>query len=341
MAASVIMNSLTYLLKFLRRPFAGHTRSLLKEYFAVRGLVPDERRGEFAYWRHLTDRLRGQINEQTSPFYAFHTYRDVDQILRRHQGCARRVLEIGPGSNLGALFCFLAGGADRVVGVDIAPVDPNPQFYRILKNYLACVAGFKWWMPSAIQDSCPDVRQIDFWEEVDADALFRRIEYHAPVSADKLPFGKDEFDLIYSCAAMEHFDRPLDAVREMCRVLKPGGLTVHNIDLRNHAGTHPLDHLRWSEADYRRKTEKYGDGRGIDQILQGEWKSEVFCNRLLAGSWKEIFMQAGLRILQFDVLSRVAPTTIDPAVYAAPYRDHTREELAPLIIRVVAQRPAA
>jgi SAM-dependent methyltransferase len=328
------------LLKFLRRPFAGHVRSLFREYFAVRGRVPGERRGEFAYWRHLTDRLRWQVNIASSPFYAFHVYRETDQIVRRHQCCSRRVLELGTGSNLGVLFCFMAGGAERAVGVDIAPIGPNPEFYRILKDYLACVGGFQWWRPFAMKDSCPDVRYLEFWENVDADTLFQRIEYRAPVAAHELPFGENEFDLVYSCAAMEHFDQPQDAVKEIYRVLKPGGLAVHGIDLRNHSGTHPLDHLRWSEEDYRRMTEKYGDGRGIDQILQQQWKAEVFCNRLLAKSWKEIFLKAGLKIVQFDVISQVDPVTIDPSRYAAPFRDHSKEELAPLIIRVVAQRPA-
>jgi SAM-dependent methyltransferase len=335
------MNSFTSFIKYLRRPFVGELWSLLREYFAVAGRVPAERRKEFAYWRHVTDKLRWQISVQSSPFYAFHSYRNIDHIVRRHQGGARRILELGPGSSLGVLFCFLAGGAERAVGADIAPIDRNPEFYRLLKDYLACVAGFKWWMPTAIHDSCPDVRKVDFWEEVDVDALLQRIEYRAPVTADKLPFGESEFDLVYSCAAMEHFDRPQEAVREMCRVLAPGGLAVHFIDLRNHGGTHPLDHLRWSEAEYSRRTEKYCDGRGIDQILEGEWKGEVFCNRLLAGAWKNIFLEAGLQILQFDVISQVDPATIDPSLYAAPFRNHTKEELAPLIIRVVAQRQAS
>ncbi len=41
-------------------------------------------------------------------------------------------------------------------------------------------------------------------------------------SADALPFGDGEFDLVVSCMAFHHFPNPGAALREMHRVLKPG-----------------------------------------------------------------------------------------------------------------------
>ena len=49
--------------------------------------------------------------------------------------------------------------------------------------------------------------------------------------AADLPLPSDGFDLIVCCAAFKNFTRPLDALDEMYRVLKPGG-TALIVDLR-------------------------------------------------------------------------------------------------------------
>lgn len=323
--------------QFIRRK-QKEVLSFLKFYRRY-SAAPTGRRVEFAFFRQLINELQGQINNQATPFYAFHVYREMDQLVRLHQGFPRRVLELGPGSSLGALVCFLAGGAERAAGVDIQPIERHPEFYRILKDYLACVAGFRWWRPFAAMDNRPNIRYPDSWERVDVEKLLERVEYFAPRSANDLPFQEGEFDLIYSCAAMEHFDKPQEVVREIRRVLVPGGLTIHEIDLRHHRHADSLGHLRLSEEEYQREAKKYGDGRGIDQILNGHWTGEVFCNRLLASDWKRIFLDEGLQILQFDTLCEVDLATIDPAQYAAPFCARSKNELAPLLIRVVAKRP--
>src|SRR5205807_7051227 len=41
-----------------------------------------------------------------------------------------------------------------------------------------------------------------------------------------LPFVDDSFDAIYSMGTIEHFDETEQAVREMARVLKPGGRAI-------------------------------------------------------------------------------------------------------------------
>lgn len=53
-------------------------------------------------------------------------------------------------------------------------------------------------------------------------------------SASNLPFPRDSFDFLLCRAAFKNFAKPVEALREMCRVLKPGGRGVI-IDLRRDA----------------------------------------------------------------------------------------------------------
>ncbi len=324
---------------FCRHYIGGQARCALRHYRALAGRVPEEHRWEFAVYRHLTEQLRQQSDPQGSPFYFFHVYSEVMQMARQHGHEPRRVLELGPGASLGVLFCFVAVGAERAVGVDVEPVQHNPEFYSVLKDYLASVGGFRWWRPRAVDGRRPAVRYPGCWETVDAQALLDRIEYRAPVYAHAPPFGDGEFDFVFSNAAMEHFDQPEKAVQEVCRVLAPGGITTHEIDLGHHKPGHPLQHLRWSREEYQRMTQKYGGGHGIEGILGGTWNGLPYCNRLLAADWRRIFVEAGLEVLRLEVVSEVDPATINPADFAEPYCRRSREELAPVAIRVVARRP--
>jgi ubiquinone/menaquinone biosynthesis C-methylase UbiE len=53
-------------------------------------------------------------------------------------------------------------------------------------------------------------------------------------SASNLPFPKDSFDFLVCRAAFKNFAKPVVALQEMCRVLKPGGRALI-IDLRGDA----------------------------------------------------------------------------------------------------------
>ena len=53
-------------------------------------------------------------------------------------------------------------------------------------------------------------------------------------SASSLPFPKESFDLLLCRAAFKNFAKPVEALIEMCRVLRPGGRAVI-IDLKRNA----------------------------------------------------------------------------------------------------------
>jgi predicted SAM-dependent methyltransferase len=63
----------------------------------------------------------------------------------------------------------------------------------------------------------PGYVNVDIMSDKAADAL---------ADLRQLPFGTGAVDLVYSCAAIEHFGRRewVDVLREWARVLKPGGL---------------------------------------------------------------------------------------------------------------------
>lgn len=55
-----------------------------------------------------------------------------------------------------------------------------------------------------------------------------------------LPFADDSFDAIYSMGTIEHFDETEKAVREMARVLKPGGRAIVGVPNRHDPFLRPL-----------------------------------------------------------------------------------------------------
>lgn len=62
-----------------------------------------------------------------------------------------------------------------------------------------------------------------------------------PGSASDMPFPKDSFDFLLCRAAFKNFAEPVNALKEMWRVLRPGGRALI-IDMRGDATRDALDH---------------------------------------------------------------------------------------------------
>jgi SAM-dependent methyltransferase len=111
----------------------------------------------------------------------------------------------------------------------------------------------------------------------------------------------DTYDLIYSHNVLEHVDRGIlpTTVAEYHRVLKPGGLSIQHIDLR--------DHL----SNYDRNAPVKNYLRYPDRVWKAFFESPMeYINRIQRPEWLKLFGDAGFSLVEEEVFhSDIAPTT--------------------------------
>ena len=72
------------------------------------------------------------------------------------------------------------------------------------------------------------------------DAAFGRPRHFVVADCRRIPYATGSFDAVYSMGTIEHFDESEDAVREICRVLKPGGRAIVGVPNRLDPFLRPL-----------------------------------------------------------------------------------------------------
>jgi hypothetical protein len=159
------------------------------------------------------------------------------------------VLEVGFGDNVGVALLFLAAGAASAVCLDrfYCPRDEEQQ----RRIYLELRSRLK-----------SDEERRRFDDAIDLSAGVKtnperlRELYGAGVEdSDELRSGAP-FDLAVSNAVVQEIYDPTETFEALDRVLKPGGLSIHKIDLTDYgvfsgAGLNPLTFLTIGEPVYR------------------------------------------------------------------------------------------
>ena len=129
---------------------------------------------------------------------------------------ADQALDVGSGTGLVALRAASAVRHGRVIGIDHSPGMLEQATRKALQSGLADVATFR------------------------------------VMDAERLEFPDQTFDVVLSLYALFHFPQPLVAIREMYRVLRPGGRLVIGV------GAGP-DLFSWSAvAEAARRTLELG-----------------------------------------------------------------------------------
>ncbi len=101
-------------------------------------------------------------------------------------------------------------------------------------------------------------------EYVGVDANHPDADLHAPV--ESLPVEDASFDLVLCTQVLEHADDPAQVVRELRRVVRPGGrvlASTHGVQVYH---PDPVDLRRWTHAGLQRLFEENGDWSSLTVV---------------------------------------------------------------------------
>jgi hypothetical protein len=158
----------------------------------------------------------------------------------------KNVLELGPGSDLGAGLVLLAKGAHKYNACDVNDLVKRvpDRFYEALFEKLS--------------DTVPDTRMRFLKEQLVNARAGRASQLNYVVSKDfdlTSRFGENAIEVVFSQAAFEHFDDVDATVASLSTVCKPGAVIVAEIDLQTHSRwirhKDPNNIYRYPSALYR------------------------------------------------------------------------------------------
>jgi SAM-dependent methyltransferase len=167
-----------------------------------------------------------------------------------------RILEVGPGDSPAVAVRFLAAGAKSVVCLDRFRTRRDPEQQRTI---LGAIVGA---LPAAERARLDGLVRADGALEPHNTRLGFIEGVPIEDAADKFP--PQSFGVIVSRAVLEHVKDPVRSLEVMDKLLAPGGVQLHKVDLRDHGvftgrGLHPLTFLTIPEVAFS-LTRRYRGG---------------------------------------------------------------------------------
>jgi ubiquinone/menaquinone biosynthesis C-methylase UbiE len=162
------------------------------------------------------------------------------------------------------------------------------------------------------------------------DELYQNLRFQYVVNKNGTleQFQDESFNLIYSYNVLEHVDQKIapQLIQDFYRVLKPGGVSIHLIDIGDHlvyfAGLHNL-----SKKNYVRYSDKTWH-RYFENKVQ-------YINRIQRSRWLDFYRQAGLELMAEEThLCDIATINV-----AGMYNHLEKQDLACKTLVVVHRKP--
>ena len=151
----------------------------------------------------------------------------------------KQLLEIGPGDNFLLDFIFLLNGASNIYLIDRFKTSiNNTDHFKLFNYYITNHSQF-------LNDN----------HVKNAKDLFKKIHYfsNSPIETfNKLK--RSSIDLIFSHDVLEHVSDIESAIETISLLLRKGGYTIHQIDLRDHLHLNDgcyLDFLKFSSRFWK------------------------------------------------------------------------------------------
>ena len=208
--------------------------------------------------------------------------RELDSELERALGgeiSNLDILDVGPGQLLTQLVYF--GRRNRVVGIDtdvvVTGFSPS-QYARMLRRN---------GLQRTLKTTGRKLLRVDGRHRKE---LLRqlglermpRIDVRA-MPAEAMDFADSSFDVVYALAVFQHLEHPEDVLRQMVRVLRPGGLLYLDFILyTSQTGSHDFRLLEAGGARLPRWAHLRPQHANL--VLQS-----AYLNRLRLPQWRELF----------------------------------------------------
>jgi SAM-dependent methyltransferase len=242
-----------------------------------------------------------------------------------------RLMEIGTGWHPTLPLCFVLAGARSVATFDIVRLLDETVTFRLLDSLeehvpkIADLAGEN--------SATVHARLLEYRRSKNLGELLSKscIEYFAPADGRATGLEPNSIDLVYSNSVLEHVPREVirSLMEESFRVLKPGGLAMHNVGCNDHYAFFDksisfVNFLQYGEREWRL------------------WNNPIqYQNRLRAPEFVELAIQAG-----FDVIHKrthVRPGTLEAlaSLRIAPQFDRfSIDEIAATTVDFIGRKPA-
>ena len=241
-----------------------------------------------------------------------------------------RLMEIGTGWHPTLPLCFVLAGAGSVATFDIVRLLGKRATFRLLdslERHIPTIADL-----AGESSATVHARLLEFRRSKSLDELLSKsnIEYFAPADGRATGLEPNSIDLVYSNSVLEHVPPEVISglMKESFRVLKPGGLAVHNVGCNDHYAFFDksisfINYLQYDEREWRL------------------WNNSLqYQNRLRVPEFVELAVQAG-----FEVISKkthVRPGTLEAlaSLRIAPQFDRfSRDELAATTVDFIGRKP--
>ncbi|MBN2144935.1 MAG: methyltransferase domain-containing protein [Candidatus Aureabacteria bacterium] len=225
----------------------------------------------------------------------------------------KEVLELGPGADLGIGLYLLSKGVKKYNAIDVngLAADTPIQFYEHLLKKLGqkqLSADLK-----CLKQLLSDFNRLNY---------VCRQDFSLTSS-----FLENSIDIIFSQAALEHFDDIENTIKQLSIVSKPGAILTALIDLKTHSrwirDKDPNNIYRYSPAFYR-----LFRFRGIP-------------NRLRPYHYEDIFIKYGwgnIQIFPIDTLSEDEYKKMRPFLFRDFYDDKNQMQYLSIILCATNQK---
>jgi SAM-dependent methyltransferase len=209
----------------------------------------------FKFFKQKSGAMHSALAIDQNVNYIFDVFNDYLYYgrLREEDLIHKEILEVGPGNNLGVALLFLAKGAKRVVCWDkfnpVENIAQQIQIYKSLKYRLNAKEKKRY------DDCIEDIDKLAFNPT--------KLMYTYGKGIEDADLKNESYDLIVSRAVLEHIYNIDRAFSLMQDSLKPKGIFLHKIDLRDHgifssSGMNPLTFLTISPKIWRMMSEYSG-----------------------------------------------------------------------------------